>query len=83
MVPSQRHRGSLLKLGEDLLNVALVRKAVDDFELRELDVDGVVVLAEEHLDIVLEDKRSPLDDEEDVAEGDVLDFVARGEEGDL
>lgn len=68
---------ALLELGEDLFDVALVREAVDDLELGEFDVDGVVVLAKEHLDVVLENEGSSLDDEEDVAERDVLDLVAR------
>jgi hypothetical protein len=72
----------LLEFGEDLLDVALVGEAVDDLKLGELDVDGVVVLAEEDFDVVLEDERAALDDEVNVAKGDVLHFVARGEESD-
>lgn len=73
---------ALFEFGEDLLDVALVGETVDDFKLGELDVDGVVVLAKEDLDVVFENERATLDNEVDVAKGDVLDFVARGEEGD-
>lgn len=73
---------ALLELREDLLDVLLVREAVDDLKLGELDVNRVVVLAEKDLDVVPKDHGPALDDEEDVAQGDVLDLVPRGEKSD-
>jgi hypothetical protein len=73
---------ALFQLRQHLLDVLLRRQPINDLQLCEFDVNRVIVLAEEHLDFVLQYGRSTLDDEVDVAEGDVLDFVAGGEEGD-
>ena len=73
---------ALLELSEDLLDVLLVGESVDDFEFGQLDVDRIVVLAEEHLDVVAKDQWPTLNDEEDVSKSDVLDFVAGREKSD-
>jgi hypothetical protein len=51
-----------------------------DVEFLQLDVDGVVVLDEEDLHLVLEDVGSLLDDQVDVPEGDVLNLRLGGEQ---
>jgi hypothetical protein len=61
-----------LELGEDLGNVCLAGEPDHDVQLLQLDVDGIVVLDEEDLHLVLEDVRPLLDDEVDVAQGHVL-----------
>jgi hypothetical protein len=68
---------SLAQLLKHLGRVGIPREPVHDLELGELDVDRVVVLAKEDLDLVLEDRRPALDDEQDVAQGDVLDLGPR------
>lgn len=84
-IEEQEEKGkenALFQLRQHLLHVLLRHQPINDLQLCEFDVNRVVVLAEEHLDFVLQHGRSTLDDEVDVAEGDVLDFVAGGEEGD-
>eukprot|EP00964_Phaeocystis_antarctica_P140756 scaffold105646_cov63-Phaeocystis_antarctica.AAC.1 len=63
-----------------LVDVALGGELDHDLELLHLDVDRVVVLAEEDLDLVREDRRSLLDDEVDVAQRYVLDLGLRREQ---
>mmetsp|Transcript_37558 Transcript_37558/g.81412 ORF Transcript_37558/g.81412 Transcript_37558/m.81412 type:complete len:424 (-) Transcript_37558:321-1592(-) len=72
--------GVLLELHQHLVHVALRRQHDHDLQLLHLDVDGVVVLAEEHLDLPVQDRRSLLNDEVDVAECHVLNFRLGGEE---
>lgn len=45
-------RNALFQFGENLFDIPLVGEAIDDFELGKLDVDRVVVLAEEDFDVV-------------------------------
>lgn len=71
--------GSLLQLLENLAEVGVPRESIHDLEFGELDVDRVVVLAEEDLDLVLENGWATLDDEEDVSESDVLNLGTGGE----
>lgn len=78
----EREENALGKFSQHSLRILGVREAVHDLEFCEFDVDGVVVLAEEDFDVVLQYCRSSLDYEQDVAQGDVLDFWAGGEEGD-
>jgi hypothetical protein len=71
----KKHRAVLrhyLELGEDLGNVGLAGEPDHDVQLLQLDVDGIVVLDEEDLHLVLEDVGPLLDDEVDVAQGHVL-----------
>jgi len=77
-----RKEDSLLQLLEDLSEVVVPGESIHDLELGELDVDRIVVLAEEDLDLVLKDRWTPLDDEEDVSESDVLNLGSRGEKSD-
>ena len=74
--------GVLLELEEDLVDVPLRNELNDNLKLLHLDVDWIVVLAEEDLDLVLEDGRALLHDEIDVAEGNVLDLWLRVKERD-
>jgi hypothetical protein len=53
-------------------NVGLAGESDHDVQLLQLDVDGIVVLDEEDLHLVLEDVRPLLDDEVDVAQRHVL-----------
>ena len=69
------HLGVVLELGQHLVDVVLVGQHDHDLQLLQLDVDGVVVLAEEDLHLVLEHLRAALDDDVDVAQRDVLDLV--------
>ena len=70
----------LLELHEHLVDVAVARELDHDLELLHLDVDRVVVLAEEDLDLVREDGGPLLHDEVDVAQRHVLDLGLRREQ---
>ena len=65
-----------------MCNVALRCEPDHDVQLLQLDVDGIVVLDEEDLHLVLENVSTLLDDQVDVTEGDVLDLGFGGEKGD-
>lgn len=67
---------SLLQLRKYFADIVITSQAVHDFELGELDVNGIVVLAEEDFDFILQDGWTSLDDEKNVAQSDVLDFWA-------
>ena len=71
-----------MQLSLDLNHVDLRGQPDDDVQLLELDVERVVVLDEEHLDVVLEDVEPLLDDEVDVPQGHVLHLGLLGEQGD-
>ena len=62
-------------------DVVLRRKPDHDVQLLQLDVDGVVVLDEEDLHLVLEDVGALLDDQVDVPECHILNFGLGGEQG--
>lgn len=66
----------LLQLRQNLLHILLPRQPIHNLQFCHLHVNRVIVFAEEDLDVVLEDGGAALDDEEDVAETDVLDFGA-------
>mmetsp|Transcript_15997 Transcript_15997/g.41525 ORF Transcript_15997/g.41525 Transcript_15997/m.41525 type:complete len:1014 (+) Transcript_15997:689-3730(+) len=66
--------GVLLKLEQDLVDVALVGQLDHDLQLLQLDVHGVVVLAEEHLDFMGKDLLAALHDQVDVPQRHVLDL---------
>ena len=53
---------ALVKFRENLPCIALPGQSVYYLEFGEFNIDRVVVLAEEHLDIVFEDCRAALDD---------------------
>lgn len=72
----------LLKFRQNLRDVVLRRKPDHDVQLLQLDVDGVVVLDEEDLHLVLEYIGALLDDQVDVAKCDVLNFRLGREESD-
>ena len=76
---SRRRRYVLFQLRQDLLNILLAGKSVHDFQLGKLDVNWIVVLAEKHLDIVLEDSWPSLDYEQDVPQSDILNLRSRGQ----
>ena len=63
-----------MELGEHFSCVLLSRESIHDLKFCKLDVDRVVILAKEDLDIVLEDRWSPLDNEQDISQRHVLDF---------
>jgi predicted nuclease of restriction endonuclease-like (RecB) superfamily len=69
-----RLQGALLELGKDFSRILLARKTVHDFQLREFNVNRVIVFAKEDLHIVLEHRWSSLNDEKNVSQGDVLNF---------
>ena len=75
-------RGVLLQLGKNLLNVGLADKTDHDIQLLKLDIDGVIVLDEEDLDVVGQDLRALLDNQVDIAEGNVLDLGLRRKQRD-
>ena len=75
----QNHASS--EFEEDLLDVPFTYEFDYDFELLHLYVDGVVVLAVEEVDGVLEDLGALLNDQVDVAEGHVLSLGLRVEQG--
>lgn len=52
-------------------------QSVHDFKLGQLHVDGVIVLAEEDSDVVLQNRWSSLDDQEDVTESNILNLWPR------
>ena len=72
----------LLKFRQNLRDVVLRRKPDHYVQLLQLDVDGVIVLDEEDLHLVLEYIGALLDDQVDVAKCDVLNFRLGREESD-
>ena len=63
-----------------LLNVAVIGQTNDNIEFFQLDIDGVIVLDKEHFDAILQNLWSLLNNEVDVAQGNVLDLgLARQE----
>jgi len=69
-----------LQLRQDLVDVALVGEHEDELQLGHLDVDGVVVFAEEDADVVLKDLWSALQDEQRISQRQVLHLRALGEQ---
>ena len=63
-----------MEFGENFPCILFPRKAVHDFKFCELDIDRVVVFAEEDFNFVLKDGRATLNDKKDVSETNVLDF---------
>ena len=63
-------------------DVVLVCEHEDELEFCDFDVYRVVVFAEEDSNVVAEDLGTALEDEDGVAEGEILDFGALGEKGD-
>mmetsp|Transcript_12057 Transcript_12057/g.38535 ORF Transcript_12057/g.38535 Transcript_12057/m.38535 type:complete len:250 (-) Transcript_12057:738-1487(-) len=70
-------RRILLELKQHLLNVALRGQQDHDLQLLHLDVDGVIVLAEEDLDLVRQDGGALLHNQTDVAQRHILDLRRR------
>ena len=68
-------RRVLLQLLQQLVDVALRCQAHQDLQLLHLHVDGVVVLAEEHLDLVHQQVGALLHNQVDVAQGHILDLA--------
>lgn len=64
----------LLQLGKNLPGVFIASKPIHDFKFRKLDVYGIVVLAEENFNIILEDGGSTLDNQENVSQRHILHF---------
>lgn len=72
-----------LELRKDLIDVSVGSELDHNIHLLNLDVDGIVVLAEEDTNLVGENLSTLLDNQVDVTERDVLDLrVLVGEEGD-
>jgi len=74
--------GILLKLEEDLINGLLRGEHDEELELLQLDVERIVVLAEEDLEVLAEETLVALTDKLEVAEGHVLDLGLLGEQRD-
>ena len=72
----------LLQLAEQGVDVVVVREADHDVQLFDLDVERVVVLAEEDAHLVREDVGPLLEQEVDVAQRDPLYLGRRGEQRD-
>lgn len=66
---------SLFEFCEHLLDVGFIGKTINDFQLGQFDIDGVVILAEKDFDIVAEYQGTALDDEKNITQGDVLNFI--------
>jgi hypothetical protein len=66
----------------NLINILVATEHDHDVDLFELDIGGVVVLAEKDFNVALEDARTLLADYLDVAEGDILDLGLGREESD-
>jgi hypothetical protein len=64
------------------MNVLRARKTIHDLQFCEFDVDWIVVFAEKDLDFMLEDRWTPLDDQQDVAQSHILNFGTQGEHRD-
>mmetsp|Transcript_25595 Transcript_25595/g.55373 ORF Transcript_25595/g.55373 Transcript_25595/m.55373 type:complete len:327 (+) Transcript_25595:1175-2155(+) len=73
--------GVLLELQQHLLHIALSSKTDNDLQLLHLHVDWVVVLAEEDLDLVLQDAGLLQHHQVDVAQSYVLDLGLGVEQG--
>jgi hypothetical protein len=74
--------GILTELVEDDGDVVFGGEHEDEFELRDFDVDRVVVFAKEDSNIAREDLRTLLEDENCITEGQILDFEGLGQKGD-
>ena len=77
---SRRRRYVLFQFRQHLLNIILAGKSVHDLQLGKLDVDWIVVLAEKHLDVILEDSWPSLNYEQDVPQSDILNLRSRGQQ---
>jgi hypothetical protein len=64
----------LLKLKKNLVDILVIAKHNHDLELVHLNINRVVVLAEENLHFVLKNGWALLKNQVDVAEGNILDF---------
>lgn len=62
-MPKSRDKYSLLEFKQYSFRVLLSRKAIHDLQLGELNINGIVILAEEDFDIILQDSRPPLNDQ--------------------
>jgi len=56
--------GLLLQLSQDLFRIFGPGETIHDLQFCKLHIYWIVVFAEEHLHIILQDCRSPLDDQE-------------------
>ena len=63
---------ALLKLSQNFIKVFFPRQSVHYFQLGEFHVYWVIVFAKENFDVVFEDGRPALDDQEYVPQGNIL-----------
>lgn len=73
---------SLAQLLEHFMDIPLLRQHEDDLQLSDLDVDGIIVLAEEDTDIVLQHVRIALQNQKGVTQSQILDLGPFREERD-
>lgn len=73
---------ALSKLGQNHRDVLFRSQHEHQFQLGHLDVDRVIVVAEEHTDVITQNFRSLLLDQDSISQGEVLDFWWFGEQGD-
>ena len=67
----------LIKLRQDFVSVLFPCQTIHDLQFGKLNIYGIVVFTEEHLNIVLEDCWSPLYDEQNVSQCNILHFRPR------
>lgn len=72
----------LLQLSQDLVRILSTRQPIHDLKFRKLDINRIVVLAEENFNVILQDCRPSLDDQQYVPESNILNLGARGQESD-
>lgn len=73
---------SLLQLAQQGIDILVPRQPNHDVKFLNLDIRWVVVFAEEHPHLVLENLGSFLEQEVDVTQGDPLNFRFSGDESD-
>lgn len=66
-----------MQFSYDFFRVLFSRKTIHDLQFRKLDIDRIIVFAEEDFDIVLEYRWPSLNDEENISECDILHFRTR------
>mmetsp|Transcript_6699 Transcript_6699/g.11728 ORF Transcript_6699/g.11728 Transcript_6699/m.11728 type:complete len:532 (+) Transcript_6699:656-2251(+) len=67
------HLGSiLLQLQQHLINIPLRHQLDDNLQLLHLDINRIIILAKEHLDLILQNARTFLDNQVDIPQRHVL-----------
>jgi len=77
MTQRENNSNLLLQFSQHLVCVLCASQTVHNLQLGQFNVDGIVIFAEKDSNVILEDSWSPLDDQKDISERDVLDLWPR------